>query len=168
VGQSLPPRQAGGQPLHPIYAPLLELLVVAVIIGLLAGLVAPRHFGQIGKSQINTAKAQIDALEKALDQYRLDTGHYPSTELGLDALVKRPANEPNGGSRSSQGRAARPLGQALYLKVAWRERRLRPRLPRQGRRARRQRRERRRHEPLARARSRGAQVHYQLRCRGND
>ncbi len=73
---------------------LIELLVVVVIIGLLAGLVAPRYFGQVGKSEINVAKAQLDALEKALDQYRLDTGHYPSTELGLNALLQRPANEP--------------------------------------------------------------------------
>src|SRR6267378_7412303 len=73
---------------------LIELLVVVVIIGLLAGLVAPRYFGQVGKSEVNTARAQIDALEKALDQYRLDTGHYPGTELGLNALMQRPANEP--------------------------------------------------------------------------
>jgi len=73
---------------------LLELLVVVVIIGLLAGFVAPRYFGQVGKSEVNVAKAQIDALEKALDQYRLDTGRYPSTELGLKALVERPADEP--------------------------------------------------------------------------
>jgi general secretion pathway protein G len=73
---------------------LLELLVVVAIIGLLVGYVAPRYFGQIGKSEVNTAKAQIDALEKALDQYRLDTGHYPTGELGLNALVDRPPNEP--------------------------------------------------------------------------
>ena len=73
---------------------LLELLVVVVIIGLLAGFVAPRYFGQVGKSEVNVAKAQLDALEKALDQYRLDTGRYPSAELGLDALINRPANEP--------------------------------------------------------------------------
>ena len=73
---------------------LLELLVVVLIIGLLAGFVAPRYFGQVGKSEINVARAQIDALEKALDQYRLDTGHYPTTELGLLALVQRPQNEP--------------------------------------------------------------------------
>jgi general secretion pathway protein G len=76
---------------------LLELLVVVAIIGLLVGYVAPRYFGQIGKSEIATAKAQIDALEKALDQYRLDTGHYPSTELGLASLVTKPANEPKWG-----------------------------------------------------------------------
>ena len=73
---------------------LLELLVVVAIIGLLVGYVAPRYFGQIGKSEIATARAQIDALDKALEQYRLDTGRYPSTELGLAALVTRPANEP--------------------------------------------------------------------------
>jgi general secretion pathway protein G len=72
---------------------LLELLVVVAIIGLLVGYVAPRYFGQVGKSEIATAKAQIDALEKALDQYRLDTGHYPSSELGLNALVTKPTNE---------------------------------------------------------------------------
>jgi len=51
---------------------LLELLVVMVIIGLLAGYVGPRYFAQIGKSEVKTTKAQIDAFEKALDQYRLD------------------------------------------------------------------------------------------------
>ena len=73
---------------------LLELLVVVAIIGLLAGFVAPRYFGQVGKSEVATAKAQIDALEKALDQYRLDVGRYPSNELGLKALVDKPVNEP--------------------------------------------------------------------------
>lgn len=73
---------------------LLELLVVVAIIGLLVGYVAPRYFGQIDKSEIATAKAQIDAFEKALDQYRLDIGRYPTTEAGLSALVMRPANEP--------------------------------------------------------------------------
>jgi general secretion pathway protein G len=73
---------------------LLELLVVIAIIGLLAGYVAPRYFAQIGKSEVAVAKAQLDALEKALDQYRLDTGRYPTTEQGLAALAQRPANEP--------------------------------------------------------------------------
>jgi general secretion pathway protein G len=71
---------------------LLELLVVVVIIGLLAGLVAPRYFDQVGKSNTKIAKAQIDALEKALDQYRLDVGSYPSTEMGLQALFVKPNN----------------------------------------------------------------------------
>lgn len=72
---------------------LLELLVVMVIIGLLAGFVGPRYFSQIGKSEAKTAHAQIIAVEQALDQYRLDIGHYPSTEQGLAALVTKPAEE---------------------------------------------------------------------------
>jgi general secretion pathway protein G len=72
---------------------LLELLVVMVIIGLLASYVGPKYFAQIGKSEVKTAKAQIDSLGKALDQYRLDTGHYPSTENGLAALNAAPADE---------------------------------------------------------------------------
>jgi general secretion pathway protein G len=73
---------------------LLELLVVVAIIGVLAGYVGPRYFSQIGKSEVNAARAQIDALEKALDQYRLDTGAYPNAEVGLGALLARPNNEP--------------------------------------------------------------------------
>ncbi len=74
---------------------LLELLVVIVIIGLLAGYVAPRYFSQVGKSEIQVAKAQVDALEKALDQYRLDLRRYPTADEGLQALITKPANEPN-------------------------------------------------------------------------
>ena len=73
---------------------LLELLVVMVIIGLLAGYVGPKYFAQIGKSETKTAKAQIDSLSKALDQFRIDTGHYPATENGLSVLNMAPANEP--------------------------------------------------------------------------
>lgn len=65
---------------------LLELLVVIVIIGLLAGYVAPRYFSQVGKSEVQVARAQIDSLEKALDQYRLDNRRYPTGEEGLAAL----------------------------------------------------------------------------------
>jgi general secretion pathway protein G len=72
---------------------LLELLVVMVIIGLLAAYVGPKYFSQIGKSEIKITKAQIDALEKALDAYRLDVGRYPSTEQGLVALEAKPSNE---------------------------------------------------------------------------
>lgn len=71
---------------------LLELLVVIAIIGLLASLVAPRYFDQVSKTNTKVARAQIDSLEKGLDQYRLDVGSYPSTELGLAALNTRPQN----------------------------------------------------------------------------
>jgi general secretion pathway protein G len=82
----LPSRRAGG-------FTLLELLVVIVIIGLLAAYVGPRYFAQLGKSERGTAKAQIEGLGKALDTYRLDTGHYPTTEQGLNALVIKPNDE---------------------------------------------------------------------------
>jgi general secretion pathway protein G len=71
---------------------LLELLVVMVIIGLLAGFVAPQYFSQVSKSERKAARAQIVELEKALDQFRLDVGRYPTTEQGLAALLARPAN----------------------------------------------------------------------------
>ena len=74
---------------------LLELLVVMVIIGLLAGFVAPRYFAQVGKSQVKAARAQIDALDKALEQYRIDVGHLPTTEQGLTALNVQPQGELN-------------------------------------------------------------------------
>jgi general secretion pathway protein G len=74
---------------------LLELLIVLLIIGLLAAFVGPKYFGQIGKSQTQVAKAQIEAFDKALDQYRLDVGKYPTTAQGLDALFVPPLNEPN-------------------------------------------------------------------------
>jgi general secretion pathway protein G len=72
---------------------LLELLVVMVIIGLLASYVGPRYFEQVGKSETKTARAQIDAFGKALDTYRLEVGHYPTTEQGLQALIEKPASE---------------------------------------------------------------------------
>lgn len=73
---------------------LLELLVVMVIIGLLAGYVAPKYFSQVGKSETRAAQAQLDALAKALDQFRLDVGRYPTSDEGLAVLTTRPANEP--------------------------------------------------------------------------
>ena len=72
---------------------LLELLVVMVIIGLLAAYVGPKYFSQVGKSEIKMAQAQIDALEKALHQYRLDVGSYPSSDQGLAALMTSPGND---------------------------------------------------------------------------
>jgi general secretion pathway protein G len=70
---------------------LLELLVVVVIIGLLAGLVAPRYFDSVSKSKSKIARAQIESLDKALDQYRLDVGGYPTAEQGLSALTAQPS-----------------------------------------------------------------------------
>jgi general secretion pathway protein G len=72
---------------------LVELLVVMVIIGLLAALVAPRLFPKLGKGKQAAAKAQIELLGQALDQYRLDVGSYPNTQEGLKALMANPGVE---------------------------------------------------------------------------
>lgn len=73
---------------------LLELLVVLVVLGLLAGIVGPKYFAQLGKSEAKVARAQIEGLAKALDLYRLDVGRYPTSEQGLVALVTRPSDAP--------------------------------------------------------------------------
>jgi general secretion pathway protein G len=96
---------------------LLELLVVIVIIGLLAAFVAPKYFGQIGRSKIQITKAQIESFEKGLDQYRIDTGRYPTTEAGLVALSVQPANEPNWhGPYLKKGIPPDPWGKAYVYK----------------------------------------------------
>jgi general secretion pathway protein G len=69
---------------------LIEIMVVVIILGLLAGLVLPRVLGQEEKARINTAKTQIRSLEEALDSFKLDNGFYPTTDQGLDALIKKP------------------------------------------------------------------------------
>jgi len=69
---------------------LIELLVVIIILGLLAGLVGPRLFGRVGQSKQAAARAQIELLGAALDQYRLDVGGYPPSSVGLQALVQNP------------------------------------------------------------------------------
>ena len=69
---------------------LIELMVVIVILGLLAGLIIPRFMGETDKAKVATAKMQIASLESALKIYKLDNGSYPSTEQGLQALVEAP------------------------------------------------------------------------------
>jgi len=97
---------------------LLELLVVMVIIGLLAGFVAPRYFAQVGKSQVKVARAQIDALDKALDQFRLDVGRYPTTEEGLQALTAQPSGEQRwAGPYLKKGVPADPWGRPYVYEL---------------------------------------------------
>jgi general secretion pathway protein G len=69
---------------------LIELLVVIIILGLIAGLVGPRLFGRVGQSKQAAARAQIELFGAALDQYRLDVGSYPPSTVGLQALVQNP------------------------------------------------------------------------------
>jgi general secretion pathway protein G len=71
---------------------LVELLVVMVIIGLLAALVAPRFVRQEEKAKVRAARAQVELLGTALDTFRLDIGRYPTSEEALDALMRRPGS----------------------------------------------------------------------------
>jgi general secretion pathway protein G len=64
---------------------LIEMIVVVIILGLLAGLVAPKLFGRVGQSKQVAARAQIELLGAALDQYSLDMGSYPTA---LDGLIR--------------------------------------------------------------------------------
>ncbi|HEX4684757.1 MAG TPA: type II secretion system major pseudopilin GspG [Gemmatimonadaceae bacterium] len=73
---------------------LIEILVVIVVIAILATLVAPNIFQHVGAAKDATAKSQIEMLSAALDAYRLDNGHYPSTEQGLNSLWEKPTIDP--------------------------------------------------------------------------
>ncbi len=78
---------------HPGFT-LVEIMVVVVIIGLLAALVMPRIMGQGEQARRTAASVQIKELEQALDLYYLDNGFYPTTEQGIEALVKKPETSP--------------------------------------------------------------------------
>lgn len=73
---------------------LIEIIVVVVIIGILATLVAPKFLGRTDDARITKAKADIKALESALELYKLDNYTYPTTDQGLEALVSAPSSEP--------------------------------------------------------------------------
>jgi general secretion pathway protein G len=74
---------------------LIEILVVVVILGILAALVAPQVFGKIDEARVVKARQDIRAFGAALDLYRLDNFRYPTTDQGLQALVARPADAKN-------------------------------------------------------------------------
>ncbi|HEV7814281.1 MAG TPA: type II secretion system major pseudopilin GspG [Janthinobacterium sp.] len=73
---------------------LVEIMVVVVIIGIMAALVAPKLFGHIGQSKVTAAKVDISTVLQALKLYKLDNQRYPTTEQGLQALVTRPTASP--------------------------------------------------------------------------
>jgi general secretion pathway protein G len=70
---------------------LIEIMVVMVIIGILAGLIVPRIIGRPDEARRTKAQVQIESIETALKLYKLDNGYYPTTEQGLQALVEPPA-----------------------------------------------------------------------------
>ena len=70
---------------------LIEIMVVIIILGILAGLIVPRLLEEPDKARKVKAKLQIESLATALKKYRLDNGDYPTTEQGLQALVEKPS-----------------------------------------------------------------------------
>ncbi|MBY0407507.1 MAG: type II secretion system major pseudopilin GspG [Rickettsiales bacterium] len=74
---------------------LIEIMVVLVIIGVLMALVVPNVMGRPDEARITVAKADLRAIASALDMYKLDNFHYPSTQQGLEALVKKPTGSPD-------------------------------------------------------------------------
>ncbi|NIB44466.1 type II secretion system major pseudopilin GspG [Pseudomaricurvus alkylphenolicus] len=73
---------------------LIEIMVVIVILGILAALVAPNILGRTGEARITAAKSDINSISNALDLYKLDNFTYPSTDQGLEALVTQPSGFP--------------------------------------------------------------------------
>ncbi len=89
---------------------LVELLVVMVILGLLAALVVPRYIAKEKRGRQSAAKVQIELLGQALDQFRLDTGRYPTTQEGLNALITNPGVEGWDGPYLKKGVPLDPWG----------------------------------------------------------
>lgn len=73
---------------------LIELMVVIVILGILATFLIPKIMSRPDEARIIKAKNDIKAIESALKLYKLDNGFYPTTEQGLEALIKKPDSEP--------------------------------------------------------------------------
>jgi len=96
---------------------LIEILVVMVIIALLASLVGPRLFPKLGKGKQSTAKAQIELLGQALDQFRLDTGRYPTTQEGFTVLVQNSNIENWDGPYLKKSIPVDPWGKPYHYQV---------------------------------------------------
>lgn len=97
---------------------LMELLVVLAILGLLMSLVGPRVLNQLGGAKTKTAGIQIKDLEQSLEMYKLDVGRFPTTEQGLEALVRKPSNAPgwNGPYLKSNDVPLDPWNQEYHYK----------------------------------------------------
>ncbi len=81
----------------------IELMVVVIILGILAGMIVPRYMGRTDEAKAVKAKVDIAAIVTSLKMYRLDNGTYPSTEQGLMALIEKPTTEPSAPNWSQNG-----------------------------------------------------------------
>jgi general secretion pathway protein G len=91
---------------------LIEILVVVLIIGLLASVLATNLIGRGQEAQIKLVATQIQKLEASLEMYKLDNGRYPTQEQGLDALVRQPSGDP-------QPKRWSPYAKANQIKDPW-------------------------------------------------
>ncbi|MBD9415133.1 type II secretion system major pseudopilin GspG [Pseudomonas sp. PDM16] len=99
---------------------LIEIMVVVVILGILAALVVPQVMGRPDQAKVTAAQNDIRAIGAALDMYKLDNQNYPSTQQGLEALVKKPTGNPPAKNWNAEGYLKKlpidPWGnQYLYL-----------------------------------------------------
>jgi general secretion pathway protein G len=82
---------------------LLEIMIVVAIIGILALIIVPQVAGKDDEARVTAAKANLRAVSSALEQYKIDNFNYPSTQQGLEALVRRPSGEPEARNWNSNG-----------------------------------------------------------------
>ncbi len=82
---------------------LIEIMVVMVILGLLVAIVGPNIMGRSDQAKVTVAETQMKNIANALDLYKLDNGHYPSTQQGLDALVSKPSGNPEPRNYNPEG-----------------------------------------------------------------
>ncbi|MBC2713491.1 MAG: type II secretion system major pseudopilin GspG [Desulfosarcina sp.] len=94
---------------------LIELMVVIVILGILAGLIVPRIMGRPEQAKKLKARMQIESISTALKLYKLDNGSYPTTEQGLQALVEQPSS----GNTSKNWRKGGYLEKGKVPKDPW-------------------------------------------------
>jgi general secretion pathway protein G len=91
------------QAIHQRGFTLIEIMVVMMILGLLVAIVGPNIMGRSDQAKVTVAQTQISNIANALDLYRLDNGHYPSTQQGLEALVRKPDGNPEPRNWNSAG-----------------------------------------------------------------
>ena len=100
---------------------LIELLVVITVLAILASMVSPMVFRNVGDAKVSAARSQMDIFSLALDTYRLDNDYYPSPTQGLAALISRPDGQPDArnwrGPYLKRGVPLDPWGRAYHYET---------------------------------------------------